>query len=201
VSLPAFLEARRSIRAFTAEPVARDALDALVEAACVAPSPHHSRPWRFVVVDSGGAKRDLATGMGDRWRADLAADAVDPARIDELVDASHRKLADAPALVLGCLTWDGLDRYPDATRQRAEWGMALLSLGAAVENLMLAAAANGLASCWVAAPIFCPEAARDALALPEEWLPHALVLLGHPDPSYFGRARPPIPLDQLRRFR
>ena len=201
MSLPAFLEARRSIRAFTPEPVARDALDALVEAACVAPAPHHSRPWRFVVVDSAVAKRDLATGMGDRWRADLAADGVDAARIDELVDASHRKLADAPALVLGCLTWDGLDRYPDATRQRAEWGMALLSLGAAVENLMLAAAANGLASCWVAAPIFCPEAARDALALPEEWLPHALVLLGHPDPSYEGRARPPIPLDDLREFR
>jgi F420 biosynthesis protein FbiB-like protein len=201
VILPAFLEARRSIRAFTPEPVARDALDALVEAACVAPAPHHSRPWRFVVVDSAVAKRDLATGMGDRWRADLAADGVDAARIDELVDASHRKLADAPALVLGCLTWDGLDRYPDATRQRAEWGMALLSLGAAVENLMLAAAANGLASCWVAAPIFCPEAARDALALPEEWLPHALVLLGHPDPNYEGRARPPIPLDDLREFR
>jgi coenzyme F420-0:L-glutamate ligase/coenzyme F420-1:gamma-L-glutamate ligase len=201
VSLPAFLEARRSIRAFTPEPVARDALDALVEAACVAPAPHHSRPWRFVVVDSAVAKRDLATGMGDRWRADLAADGVDAARIDELVDASHRKLADAPALVLGCLTWDGLDRYPDSTRQRAEWGMALLSLGAAVENLMLAAAANGLASCWVAAPIFCPEAARDALALPEEWLPHALVLLGHPDPGYEGRARPPIPLDDLREFR
>ena len=65
-------------------------------------------------------------------------------RIDELVDASHRKIIDAPALVLGCLTWDGLDRYPDEARQRAEWGMALLSLGAAVENLMLAAADAGL---------------------------------------------------------
>ncbi len=201
MSLPAFLEARRSIRAFTGEPVPRGALDALVEAACVAPAPHHSRPWRFVVVDSSSAKQALATGMGDRWRADLEADGVEPERIDELVGASHRKLADAPALVLGCLTWDGLDRYPDATRQRAEWGMALLSLGAAVENLMLAASADGLASCWVAAPIFCPEAARDALELPDEWLPHALVLLGHPDPRYVGRARPPIPLDQLRQFR
>jgi coenzyme F420-0:L-glutamate ligase/coenzyme F420-1:gamma-L-glutamate ligase len=76
--------------------------------------------------------------------------------------------------------------------------MALLSLGAAVENLMLAAADDGLASCWVAAPIFCPEAARDALDLPEEWLPHACVLVGHPDPAYVGRVRPPVPLDDLR---
>ena len=89
-----------------------------------------------------------------------------PDRVDELVAASHAKSVRAPALVLGCLTWDGLDRYPDERRRRAEWGMALLSLGAAVENLMLAAADRGLASCWVAAPIFCPEAARDALALP-----------------------------------
>ena len=47
---------------------------------------------------------------------------------------------------------------------------------------------------WVAAPIFCPETARDALALPSAWLPHALVLVGRPDPTYVGRQRPPVPL-------
>jgi F420 biosynthesis protein FbiB-like protein len=198
---PAFLEARRSIRAFLPEPVERAALDRLVEAACLAPAPHHSRPWRFVVVDSPDGKRALARGMGARWRRDLAGDGLAPERIEELVSASHTKLEGAPALVLGCLTWDGLDRYPDDGRQRAEWGMALLSLGAAVENLMLAAADAGLASCWVAAPIFCPEEARDALALPLEWLPHALVLVGRPDPEYAGRARPPVPLDELRDWR
>ena len=200
-TVPAFLEARRSIRAFRPEPVERAVLDTLVEAACIAPAPHHSRPWRFVVVDGPDAMQALADGMGARWRADLAGDGVPAARIDELVDASHAKLTSAPALVLGCLTWDGLDRYPDPARQRAEWGMALLSLGAAVENLMLAAADRGLASCWVAAPIFCPEAARDALALPAEWLPHALVMVGRPDPGYVGRPRPPVPLDDLRTFR
>ena len=197
-TVPAFLEARRSIRAFTDAPVAPDALDAIVTAACTAPAPHHSRPWRFVTIDTATGKRSLADGMGDRWRADLAGDGVATARIDELVAASHAKLTGAPAVVVGCLTWDGLDRYPDEARRRAEWGMALLSLGAAVENLMLAAADAGLASCWVAAPIFCPEAARDALDLPAEWLPHACVLVGHPDPAYVGRVRPPIPLDELR---
>jgi F420 biosynthesis protein FbiB-like protein len=107
----------------------------------------------------------------------------------------------APAALLGCLTWEGLDRYPDEARRRAEYGMSLLSLGAAVENLMLAATDRGFASCWVAAPIFCPEVARDSLALPSEWLPHALVLVGRPDPDYVGRERPPIPLDDLRVYR
>ena len=197
-TVPAFLEARRSIRAFIDAPVAAEALDAIVTAACTAPAPHHSRPWRFVTIATTDGKQALATGMGARWRTDLAADGVPSPRIDELVDASHAKLTGAPAVILGCLTWDGLDRYPDEARRRAEWGMALLSLGAAVENLMLAAADAGLASCWVAAPIFCPEAARDALDLPDEWLPHACVLVGHPDPAYVGRVRPPIPLDELR---
>ena len=196
--VPDFIAQRRSIRSFTPEPVSLDLIDAIVEAGCAAPAPHHSRPWRFVVVHTERAKQELALGMGEQWRADLGNDGVDPVRIDELVESSHRKLVGAPVLVVGCLTWDGLDRYPDEHRQRAEWGMALLSLGAAVENLMLAAADAALASCWVAAPIFCPEAARDALALDAAWLPHALVLVGHPDPNYVGRPRPPIPLDELR---
>lgn len=198
MSVPAFVEARRSIRAFTPEPVARDLLDRMVTAACLAPAPHHSRPWRFVVIDTAEGKADLARGMGAQWRVDLGADGVDPARVDALVEASRVKITTAPALVLGCLTWDGLDRYPDDTRQRAEHGMALLSLGAAVENLMLTAADAGLASCWVAAPIFCPGAARTALALPDDWSPAALVLVGHPAPAYVPRPRPAVPLEQLR---
>ena len=198
MSAPDFVEQRRSIRSFTAEPVDRAALDSLIEAACLAPAPHHSRPWRFVVIDTDDAKLALARGMGAQWKADLEGDGMAGDRIAELVAASHAKITGAPALVLACLTWDGLDRYPDEARQRAEWGMALLSLGAAVENLMLSAAAMDLASCWVAAPIFCPEAARDALQLPTKWLPHALVLVGHPDPVYVGRKRPPVPLDELR---
>ena len=199
--VPAFLEARRSIRAFLPDPVPRDALDGFVEAACAAPAPHHSRPWRWVIVDQDDAKQRLAAGMGAQWRVDLEGDGVAPTRIDELVTASDAKITGAPALVLGCLTWDGLDRYPDEARRRAEWGMALLSLGAAVENFMIAATDAGYASCWVAAPIFCPEAARDALALDPEWLPHAMVVVGVPDPAYVGRPRPAVPLERLRAFR
>ena len=197
-TVPAWLEARRSIRAFRPDPVAPDVLDTLVTAACLAPAPHHSRPWRWVVVDTPASKTALATGMGERWRTDLAGDGLASARIDELVDASQRRVEAAPAVLLGCLTDDGLDHYPDSARQRAEWGMALLSLGAAVENLMLAATDRGLASCWVAAPIFCPDEAGRALALADGWLPHAMVLVGHPDPTYEPRARPPIPLETLR---
>ena len=200
MTVPGFIEARRSIRAFADAPVPRKRIDAWITAACNAPAPHHSRPWRFVVVDGPESRHALAIGMGEAWRHDLERDGLATERIDELVAGSHAKIESAPALVLGCLTWDGLDRYPDESRQRAEHGMALLSLGAAIENFMLACSHDGYASCWVAAPIFCPPAARDALALPDDWLPHAMVVLGEPDPAYIGRPRPPVPLDELRRF-
>ena len=197
-AVPGFLEARRSIRAFRPDPVAADLLDVLVAAACLAPAPHHSRPWRFETLTDASARAALADGMGARWRRDLTGDGVPAPEVDALVDASRRRLVGAPAAVLGCLTDDGLDRYPDEARQRAEWGMALLALGAAVENLMLAATDAGLASCWVAAPIFCPTEARDALGLDRSWLPEALVLVGYPDPGYEARPRPPVDLARVR---
>jgi coenzyme F420-0:L-glutamate ligase/coenzyme F420-1:gamma-L-glutamate ligase len=200
MTVPSFIEARRSIRSFLPTSVPREVLDGLVESACLAPAPHHSRPWRWVIVDAIEAKTALADGMGARWQRDLLGDGVSAARVDELVHASRQRLIDAPALLLGCLTDNGLDHYPDEARQRAEWGMALLSLGAGVENLMLAATDAGLASCWVAAPIFCPEEARDALELPKAWLPHALVLVGNPDPSYVPRERPVVSLEELRSY-
>ncbi len=195
---PSFIDARRSVRSFDTAPVSRATLDMLISAACTAPAPHHSRPWRFVIIDSAEGKESLAVGMAARWRQDLEADGIDDLRIVELVSASHQKLISAPTLILGCLTWDGLDRYPDEARKRAEWGMALLSLGAAVENLMLAASAVGLASCWIAAPIFCPEEARDALGLAVDWLPHALVTVGNQDPKYSAPPRRDIDLSTLR---
>lgn len=199
--VPELVAARRSIRAFTDVAVDPAALRTMIEAACLAPAPHHSRPWRFVVVRRDDAKRALAQGMGAAWRRDLERDGLDPARIDTLVDASHRKIEAAPVAVIGCLTEDGLDRYPDEDRRRAEHGMALLSLGAAVENLMLTATELGYASCWVAAPIFAREAARDALGLDADWLPHAMVLIGRPAPDYSPRNRPPVPLDDLTAWR
>ncbi len=200
MSIPAFLEARRSIRAFRPDSVPRAALTTMLESACIAPAPHHSRPWRWVAITNAAAKASLAQAMGDQWRIDLASDGVEPERIDALLEASAAKIHAAPAIVLGCLTWNGLDSYPDAQRQHAEFGMALLSLGAAVENLMLCAADQGYASCWVAAPIFCPDAARDALRLPHDWRPHAMVFIGVPDSDYVGRPRPPIALDDLTQY-
>lgn len=183
------IEARRSIRRFSDDPVSAEDVLELVEAACLAPAPHHSRPWRFAVVVDSRRKVSLAAAMADRWRIDLEGDGVSPERIDQLTAASIDRLTSAPSLVVACLTAEGLDTYSDDRRAGAELAMARLSLGAALENLLLVAADAGLGACWIASPIFCPVETRTALDLPPEWSPQAAVLIGHPDRDYEPPAR------------
>ena len=74
---------------------------------------------------------------------------------------------------------EDMDRYADPARQNAEYLMAVQSAAMAGQNLMLAAHAAGLAACWMCAPLFCPEVARDALGLPADWQPQGLITLGY----------------------
>ncbi|MFN8103546.1 MAG: nitroreductase family protein [Acidimicrobiia bacterium] len=195
--VPEWIARRRSIRSFAPDPVDEAVLETCVEAALLAPAPHHSRPWRHVVL-GGSARRRLADAMADAWLEDLRRDGIGEDEATRLCETSVQRIASAPAAVLGCLVWDGLDDYPDVRRRDAEWAMALLSLGASVQNLMLAAAEYRIASCWIAAPVFCPDAAAASLALDSGTRPAALVLLGHPDPAYSPPVRPPAPMGSHR---
>ena len=65
--------------------------------------------------------------------------------------------------------------------------MYMQSLGAALQNLLLAAHARGLGGYLKGAPLFCRAAVAEALALPDGWQPAFLVLLGYPADG----ARPP----------
>jgi F420 biosynthesis protein FbiB-like protein len=75
---------------------------------------------------------------------------------------------------------EDMDRYPDERRNRAEFLMAVQSTAVAVENLMVAASGEGLGTCWMCAPLFCPDVVRAVLELPAAWEPQALVTLGRP---------------------
>lgn len=191
------IEGRRSIRRFLAEPVDAGELAELVEVAFRAPSPHHAIPWRFAVVTASEAKSRLAQAMAARWIEDMRLDGIEDRRARRLAESSIQRLTRAPALILACLVTEGLDVYPDEQRQRAEWGMALLSLGAALQNVMLAAAEAGYGTCWIAAPIFAPDEARTSLGLPDDWVPQALLMVGRPDPSYTPRSLPELDFDSL----
>jgi F420 biosynthesis protein FbiB-like protein len=173
------IRTRRSIRRYNDQPIDRALIEAALSAATHAPSAHNRQPWRFAVVTTPEVKEQLASAMGERLRADRLADGDLPGVVDADVARAHARITSAPALVLACLTMADMDKYSDAHRSNAERIMAIQSVAAAIHNLLLAAHALGLAACWMCAPLFAPGAVCDALDLPDDWEPQALVTLGY----------------------
>jgi coenzyme F420-0:L-glutamate ligase / coenzyme F420-1:gamma-L-glutamate ligase len=192
------LRARRSIRRYRPDAIGRDVLDRLFLSAAAAPSAHNRQPWRYLVIEDAAAKGALARAMGDRLAADRARDGDPPDVIARDVARSHARITGAPVVVLVCLTLEEADVYPDETRSRAEFLMAVQSTAMATQNLLLAAHAEGLAACWMCAPLFCPEVVRTSLDVPPAWQPQGLVTLGIPADA--GRDRPRKPLDAIVRY-
>ncbi len=195
LDLPELIRGRRSVRRLRPDPVAPELVMAVLEAAAWAPSPHGTQPWRFVVLTQETRKRRLAEAMAEAWRRHLAMDGQDEATIARRLAGSQRRLVEAPVLILLCLDPSDLDRYPDPERQAAERTMAIQSLGAAAQNLLLMAYRLGLDTGWMCAPLFCPDVVRQVLQLPATLEPQALITLGYAaaDPQ----RRPRRPLDQL----
>ena len=74
---------------------------------------------------------------------------------------------------------DGLRKFPDEKRQKCERDLAMQSLGAAIQNLLLTAHATGLGACWFCAPGFCKETVQKVLGIPDSVEPEAFVIMGY----------------------
>jgi len=173
--------ARRDVRRYRPDPVPDEVLTRVLTAAHQAPSVGHSQPWRFVVVRDA-ALRDRAAVLTDRERLRQAAQ-LDPEAGARLLDLQLEGVREAPLGVVVCCDRRtaaagvlGRATFPDAD---------LWSCAAAIENLWLAARAEGLGTGWVT--LFRPEELARLLGLPDGVVTLGWLCLGWPD------ERPPAP--------
>lgn len=145
---------RKSVRSFNEiKDVSPDTVNKLLEAACQAPSAGFLEPWRFFVVRSSEHK-------------------------NMLVDAAYGQsfTAKAPVVIVVCAD---IKLSSKGYGMRGSGLYAIQDISAAVENLLLAAYSEGLGSCWVGA--FDEARVVQALSLPNDLRPLAIIPLGYPD--------------------
>lgn len=191
------IASRRSIRHFDPREVPPELVQELIAAACTAPAPHRTRPWRFIHVISRDSRTRLAEALERAWRADMERDGSPMDGLEARIARSRRQLLEAPVLLLACLALEGAHPWPDERRRRAERDMFMQSLGASLQNLLLAAHSRGLAAYLKGAPLFCPQAVASALQLPPGWEPAFFVLLGYPAQGFVSPPRPDLRLEDF----
>lgn len=175
------IDARRDIRRFRPDPVDEPTLERLLTAAHHGPSVGHSQPWRFIVITSD-ATRARAAVMADQCRVRQAS-LLEESAARNLLDLQLEGIREAPiGVVVAC---DRRVPHKGVLGRATFADSDMWSCASAIENLWLAARAEGLGMGWVT--LFEPEELADLLGLPEGVETLGWLCLGWPD------ERPPSP--------
>ncbi len=155
---------RRSIRKFRSDPIPKEDLRKILEAAIWAPSAGNLQPWEFIIVDSLEKRKELA-------RAALNQDFI----------------AEAPIAIVVCAN---VMRTASVYGERGANLYCIQDTAAAIQNMLLAACALGYGTCWVGA--FRDEEVKKVLNIPPEVRPVAIIPIGKPAESPSPRKRRPL---------
>ncbi|WP_373025930.1 5,6-dimethylbenzimidazole synthase, partial [Thioalkalivibrio sp.] len=167
---------RRDIRHFRPDPVDGDTLRRLLEAAHRAPSVGYMQPWRFLRIADPAVRAALHAHVADEQARTAEACGDRAAEVHRL---KLEGIREAGELLVVALT-DGRERYVLGRRTLPE--MDLCSAACAIQNLWLAARAEGLGMGWVS--LFDPDWLASRLELPEGGYPIAVLCLGHVERFY-----------------
>jgi len=171
---------RRSIRKFKEERVTEEVLNKVLDAGRWAPSAGNCQPWRFIVVTDADVKQNIAKIFTEFSRKAWAEFSPERARYLAARGGSWDKssMAKIPVLIVVC--------YEVPERMKDE--LVLGSAWCAVENVLLAATAEGLGSCiYTFYGVEEENMLKEMLRVPERYRIAAVIQLG------YSAAEPPAP--------
>ena len=201
------IRARRSIRKFKPDPVPEADIRRMIELATMAPSAGNAQMWKFIAVTNRKVLEEMRDAI--LHKLDMVCEWPEAQPYLDRLQATKGwstffDQAPVTIVVLGepyrsaieeVLEKRGWERSAiDALRQKPD----IQSLGAAIENLCLAAHAMGYGTCWMTAPCIAGPEIKDLLGIETPWEVVALAPLGVPD--YEPPARPRKPLEEVLEF-
>jgi nitroreductase len=171
---------RRSIGRLQPDEPSREVLEALLDAAVMAPNHHETQPWRFFVL-TGGAREVLGDVMAEALRARM--EGQDEARLNAMCEAEKTKPLRAPVIIAVACKAPQVERIVPLEDQQA--------CAAAVQNLLLAAHALGLGAQWRTGDAVYDDRVKAHFGLEPIDCLVGFVYVGLPQPDFTpkGRAR------------
>ncbi len=191
------IEQRRDIRSFKPDPVSDELLKRLLTAAHHAPSVGYMQPWNFIVIKSEETKQKLK-GVADKERRALMVH-YEGEKANKFSKLKIEGLTEAPITL--CVTLDPTRGGPHVFGRNSIPETDLASVSCAIQNLWLAARAEGLAAGWVS--FYKKQDVRGVLDIPPHVDPVALISIGYtdefPDQPILQKEnwRKRIPLEEL----
>jgi nitroreductase len=162
------ISGRRSVREYTPQAVDEQTIRRLIHTAILAPSAVNEQPWTFTVVRDQGLLDRMSRDAKSHMRVTMPANPHSDHFQSLLNDPDFQIFYHAPVLIL------------ISAEAQGPWIIEDCALAA--ENLMLAAWAAGLGTCWIgfAQSFLNTPEGKKALDLPAGWVPVAPIIVGHP---------------------
>jgi nitroreductase len=180
------IKTRRSVREFKSDPIPREVVLRLVEAASWAPSGSNQQPWRFVAVSSPQVKAQMSAAVHDAIATVSRRMKSERAREEFAAYSRYFTVFEHAPLVV-CVYSEAyqpliarlLARYGEEDEDITSTG-SIQSCAAATENLLLMAHALRLGGCWMTGPVIAADAIAELLEVDPRWQFICAVALGYP---------------------
>lgn len=170
------IEKRRDIRSFLPDAVPQEAVARILEAAHHAPSVGFMQPWNFILIESDEIKNCLAWAA-DKERRALAIHYEQDERAARFLNLKIEGMKEAPLTI--CVTCDPSRGGSHVLGRNSIPETDIMSTACAIQNMWLAACAEGLAMGWVS--FYKKADIRDILEIPPHIDPVALISIGYTD--------------------
>lgn len=179
---------RRSIRRYKDKPVSKEIIEQIIDAGRQAPSAKNRQPWKCIVFENE-AKAELLSCMERGLEREYKGEAVLPKSRFGLPDARHtlRIMRQAPVMIVILNTNGGSPFLPIDEDKRVSEICDSLSIGAFIQNMLLAAEGFGLGTLWIANTCFAYPELVEYLQTEDQLI--GAVALGYPDEKPAARPR------------